>query len=513
MSGPARALAPAPGGLLERLLGAVRSEFRVDVYVPDPADPVLGRPDCVVPGCDRSGWEHGLCGGHGGRWRARGCPDLAGFLADPGPPPIGRGELSTCTVTGCRFGRNGFGLCMRHRSKWARSGQPDPLAWAGALPPVAAQGRGECLLPFCSLWPESNNHPFCKSHETRWFQLGRPDIEEYVAHCLLRGKARIDFRGLGPQLKLELQYAIQRRHDEASITAPPPVVTWALRLAAGAGVTSLLDHDEQQWRERSATKPSGQYMGFLLHAREAAERLRDGTGWEVEYPRDVWRLHTLHGLTNNPGKAPEARTHLRFDRVTQPWLRALAKRWCRLRLTCGLSIGTVVSDVAALTRFSVFLAQARPAVDALAAVDRSLLERYLAWLSTQPWGPELKEDCVTTVCTFFHAIRQHGWDDTLPTTAVFFTGDTPPAPTTTVPPARRARHGPGRGAGQPGPLAPPARTPAHPDPDQVRAAGLRRMHPGLGLPGPRRSRRPLPALPQPQDAPRSRRPHRRRTRN
>jgi len=314
---------------------------------------------------------------------------------------------------------------MRHRSTWACSGQPDPARWAAAFPAVTAEGRTECELPFCSLWIETDKHLYCKSHHTRWHQLGRPEPEPYVAHCLLRGKARVDFRGLPPQLKLEFQYAIQCRHDQASITTPPPVVTWALRLAAKAGVSSLLEHDEAQWRELSAAKAAGWYQGFLLHAHEKVQELRDGTGWEVEYPRDVWRLHTLAGLTTNAGHAPDARNHLRFDRVTQPWLRGLAKRWCRLRLSSGLAVGTVLSDVAALARFSTFLAQTAPAVDALSAIDRSLLERYLAWLSSQPFGQVVKEDCVTAVSTFFQAIRQHGWDDTLPTTAAFFTGDIP----------------------------------------------------------------------------------------
>jgi len=195
---PAQRLAPAPAGLLEKLLGAVRPEFRVDVYVPAPGDPVLGRPLCSAPGCDRSGWEYGLCGGHSGRWRSQGRPEMASFLADPGPELKGRGGLSSCTVGGCRFGTSGFGLCMRHRSIWARSGQPDPALRVTAVPPVTTDGRAECRLPFCDLWVENDKHLFCKSHHTRWHQLGRPDVEQYLEHCLLRGKARVDFRVLGP---------------------------------------------------------------------------------------------------------------------------------------------------------------------------------------------------------------------------------------------------------------------------------------------------------------------------
>ena len=132
-------------------------------------------------------------------------------------------------------------------------------------------------------------------------------------------------------------------------------------------------------RNGTAAKANGWYQGFVLHAREEVERLRDGTGWEVEYPRDVWRLHTLPGLTHNAGKNPEARNHLRFDRIAQPWLRELVKRWARLRLSSGLAIGTVVADIASLIRFSSFLTHLNPPVTALAQVDRSLLERYLAW--------------------------------------------------------------------------------------------------------------------------------------
>jgi hypothetical protein len=84
---------------------------------------------------------------------------------------------------------------------------------------MPADNHGECTLPFCTLWVENDKHLFCKSHHTRWQQLGRPDVEGYIAHCLLRGKARIDFRVLGPQLKLEFQYAVQC--DTTSRRSPP----------------------------------------------------------------------------------------------------------------------------------------------------------------------------------------------------------------------------------------------------------------------------------------------------
>ena len=311
---------------------------------------------------------------------------MAVFLADPGPTLNGRRDLMPCSVSGCRYGSSGFGLCMRHRSAWTRDGRPDPDGWAARACLLGPPDPAQCLLPFCTLWTENAKNLYCKSHATRWRQLGRPDSADYVAHCLQRGKARIDFRGLAPQLALELQYAVQCRHDQATIITAPPVVTWAIRVATDAGVTSLLDRSAQQWRELAGPK-QGHYQRFLAFAHDVVETLRDGTGWEVEYPRDIWRLHRLPGLTPMPGKRPHARIHLRFDRITQPWLRALAKRWARLRLSSGLSPATVHSDVQGLTRFSTFLTESAPEVDALADIDRPLLERYLAWLATQPARP------------------------------------------------------------------------------------------------------------------------------
>src|SRR5664280_1621093 len=268
--------------------------------------------------------------------------------------------------------------------------------------------------------------PVCKAHQTRWRMQGRPDVEQFITSCLLRGRARIDFCGLPAQLKLELQYAVQCRADQATITLPPPVAAWTIRQAREANVASLLEHSAEQWADRAGPKTSS-YPAFLAFARDVVEVLHEGTGWDAEYPRDTWRLDRLPGLTINAGK-PSPRTRLRFERISQPWLRTLVKRWSRLRLCSGLAVGTVVSDVQSLTRFSMFLAQAVPDVDALAGLDRALLERYLAWLATSGLGPGAKEDAVTGVGMFFQAVRQHNWDPTLSTTAVFFAGDLPPRP-------------------------------------------------------------------------------------
>lgn len=403
-------------GLLEKLMAMVRSEFRVDLYVPDPDHRVLGRGACLVSGCDRSPTGNRLCSSHQKRWLEGGRPELAEFLTDPGPVLNGRRDLTGCTVPGCRYGSSGRGLCMRHRSAWTTSGHGDPATWAATALAADPAGRRICGLPFCSLWIESEQNLFCKAHQTRWRMQGHPEVEAFTSRCLLAGRDRIDFSGLPPLLKLEFQYAVQCRVDQATITLPAPVVTWAIRQARDARVGSLLDHTGQWWAERAGPKTSS-YPAFLGFARDVVEMLHEGTGWEVEYPRDIWRLERLSGLTLNPGKSG-SRHRLRFDQIAQPWLRVLVKRWSRLRLSSGLAVGTVVSDVKALRRFSAFLADVAPEADALADLDRAVLERYLAWLATTGLGHGAREDAVTCLGMFFQALRQHDWDPSLPTTAV-----------------------------------------------------------------------------------------------
>lgn len=64
------------GGVLEKLMTAVRPEFRRDDLVFDPRDPVLGGPACMASGCLRPARALGLCWGHHQRWVSAGKPDL-----------------------------------------------------------------------------------------------------------------------------------------------------------------------------------------------------------------------------------------------------------------------------------------------------------------------------------------------------------------------------------------------------------------------------------------------------
>jgi len=80
---------PARGSLLEQLMAAVRPEFRVEVYVPAPNDPVFISDQCIVADCDRTAeaLRQRLCCAHSQRFRKRGYRSMAEFLADPDRRP------------------------------------------------------------------------------------------------------------------------------------------------------------------------------------------------------------------------------------------------------------------------------------------------------------------------------------------------------------------------------------------------------------------------------------------
>ena len=336
MTGPAMA---RPAGLLAKLMAVVRPEFRSDVLVFDPRDPVFGGPACAVPGCVRAARGRGLCPGHHQRWwRTEGRPDLARFIAATDPQVAGR------------FGKS------------------------------AASG----VVPAC--------------------------------------ESQVSLAALAPQLRLEAQYVLQCRRDEQLARTPVTTAARMVRLLAGLPITSLLDWDEQTFRTsfgRPAPKDTGP-RALVIYGLRKLEDLAEGHGWEAEYPRDVWRLRLLGRRTGDGSPS-----RLCFNAITQPWLKELAKRWVRWRLSSGLGSTAAARCVTVITRFAQFLAAPPVAIARLADVDRPVLERYLADLHAEFAGRPVHRTHVGLLNQFFAAIRQHGWGPSLPATATFYPEDYP----------------------------------------------------------------------------------------
>ena len=405
--------APIRSGLLERLGAAVRPEFRADVLVPAVADPILGSPACTVPGCVRSSRYAGLCPAHLGRWRKAGRPDRQGWAGTADPEVMGYRPLQSCLVPECGFGQHRYRLCYQHSRAWDKAGRPAVDQWK---PQVAGASAVVCAIPGCALWAELDAG-WCHSHHRRWRLRGRPPAAEFIAYCASYGEDRFDLRLLAPQLRLEIQYALQCRVDANRTRATPRSIKPLLDHMSASGAESLLHRPLDDWLAGiSAAAALHTPRAFLAYAIECLLDLRDGTGWDSEYQRDVWRLRRL-GVSGHDG------ARLDFTAVQPPWLRELAKRWCRWRMSCGVGLGQLRRDRIALVRLSRLTPGLASSIGPN-ALDRAALEAYLARLAVEIPHPKTRSTDIGCVTGFLHAVRQHRWAS-LPAEAQLYPSDQP----------------------------------------------------------------------------------------
>ena len=272
MSGPDGQEACRPAaypGLLAALMAAVRPEFRGDVLVFDPRDPVFGGPPCAVSGCDRPHRHRGLCLSHWQRWRVR-KPDFEEFAAaaDPGwhprsvPHPARFPDANTQARRWASASGTTNATCAptgRMSAPGSRRAARDPAGpWSPAGSPPADCGPGPCrVLP----------RPRVRLDDER------PPGPRRVRRLLRRrGETRPRAHrpaGLAPGLRLEWQYAFQSRSDAGRQKVNPGEAQRAVSFTAGAGVTSLLDRHEDWWRQH---KPPPGQPGYRDHAPVADPR-------------------------------------------------------------------------------------------------------------------------------------------------------------------------------------------------------------------------------------------------
>ena len=216
---------------------------------------------------------------------------------------------------------------------------------------------GACAVADCHGLPCARG--LCNAHYRRWRDAGRPEMAEFVASAPLRRRQRtpsrsdcFDLSALDGQLRLELAYVLQCRHDERAGRLNGQAFAHVVQLAADSGCASLLEWPVDAWLERmpGSARTRVERHAVVRYAWRVVEDLAVGANPDDVYACNVWDARRL-------GMPEHARSGLRvrFDRISPDWLRETTKRWVRFRLAGEKALSTARADTGAIASFSQFL--------------------------------------------------------------------------------------------------------------------------------------------------------------
>jgi integrase len=319
---------------LERLVSLLHPAFlqaigwdaAAQAFTPPPEHPQLGRPVCLVAGCEvGSAFRNRLCHACRDRYHSSGL-DLDAFIT------IRRvrvriqtrgSSMLTCAVAGCpRPVRNAPAkLCTSHDDQRDRLG----LSLAAVLthPKVRAlPSFGECRVAACT-GPAGNRRRLCRIHDARWrsHQRRNPDLDFdrwcQTQHSPRNDAARVVLRGLPLRVQTELLYGLQERCRLGYKTKLETLRTLCdlLRRDEVRSVSQLAIPSLPSSRQARSRRPRRQACHVLAAEMQTAVK-RAFSSPELERRKDVWDM-AVFGHTAT----------LDFTTITQPWLRQAAKEW------------------------------------------------------------------------------------------------------------------------------------------------------------------------------------------
>ena len=424
----------------EVLAGAMRPEFSVDVFVPEPGELILFGHVCAVDGCPRRGNsrpdradDRWLCVTHGDRWAVDGRPGLDEWLV--------RGvwlltawkrRLQPCAAAGCERSRCSAWWCFFHRKRWIDAGRPEQESFArgAARSPI---GEARCEVPGCSFPAMPRTTRLCDAHK-RTFDWARykgmaQNVDDFLvlsAETERRLVPHYDFSCLAEPLRSEMRYVIQQRFDENRYALDYRRVGTAAEFVGGLGVSSLLEREQDWWearlQQRRNRDGAHQEMAFVRYARLALARLRDRARGVDPFSADVWLIEAL-GI---PEFAYQPSRTISFAEIEPAWLRETIKRWARWRLRAGtMSPATMAGIANMLKHFSDFLRDRGERLAAPERLTRELLEDYRAHVRALSCSANYKHSLISAMKLLLDEVRANGWEPRLPATAAYYKGEAP----------------------------------------------------------------------------------------
>lgn len=358
------------------------------VLWPPSAHPLLGRPVCGVQGCSTTAPA-----------RSRVCAACRRRLDDHG---LGLDEIDLlptrtgwakgpglCAVTDCQrqWASSGRGLCRAHLDQADTLGIgvaefcQHPTAW-----PLA--GCGPCGVVACVQQRRHRDGLYCEAHQLRLRHAHREnsDLDEQrwrlIETPVGRG-GQVSFRGLSPVVIAEVLVGLQQRSRLDGVkTKEANLRLWCNQLRAQQAVT--LD----DYVMPAEVDPMLQSLcnSVSAHARRAL------SSPETEIVNDEWDL-VVFGHTGT----------LSFTKITQPWLRQVAKRWAaddlpKRRSTTSRGGLAVRHHLGCVARLSESLRMRPDRGEIPAALDRPAMEAFLNRLAYLQGAGQISADARIRAC-------------------------------------------------------------------------------------------------------------------
>jgi hypothetical protein len=308
--------------LLDRVfLEAIGWDSAAQAFTPPSDHPQLGRPVCLVVGCEiLSHGGGGLCPACRIRYRSSGL-ELATFITIERVQRQVRSYALPCVVAGCGRPRISAPtqLCSPHESQQSRLGLS--LAEFLTQPQVRPMpSLGACRVAACT-GPAYARRGLCRAHNERWRHHRRSDPDlDFDRWCQTEkppknDSGRVVLLGLPSRVQTELLYGLQERCRHGTKTLLTTIRSLCDRLRQDQ-VSSILELAlPPRPRKTASGQPRRQACYDLAAAVQVAVR-RALSSPTLERRKDVWDM-AVYGH----------RGTLDFTKISQPWLRQAAMDW------------------------------------------------------------------------------------------------------------------------------------------------------------------------------------------
>jgi site-specific recombinase XerD len=221
------------------------------------------------------------------------------------------------------------------------------------------------------------------------------------------GDLSFDFGAMDGRVLAEMQFALQCRRDERGARLTTQTFKTAVAIVMSAGVRTLLDRTGSEWFAAAPNRATGTWLKYCHRVNEVAARPPD--------PRDqeFWLASDFPAVRSPNGEV------LRFDTISQAWLRDPIKRWSMWRIQTGKAWKTVHMNLEAMKWFSRYLAERPKQVTSMGQVTRQVILDFLPYLDRAGVADQSRLDHTSGLRLFLDEYRvRDDWGPALPPSGV-----------------------------------------------------------------------------------------------